>query len=773
MIQKSGVNPEDNFVGPLPVAVARPMEESTGVAMLYPHAITFSSTIDWVFMIENAATAAKRIFLYEYNKSAATYNWKGFITATTPSATNICRGFRALRYLHTTGTVSVAAPVSVFATGTVTVAVGGTATHSATGFLPAHVGLMMGVGTTDVTKVNCWHPIVANPTTATLTLLGVSSAYAAGSAFVIASCTVTGSSTQFTSELIAAGTASTAVVGGLGPRIGFGSTDPTQITQWFQIGAIASNTSLNLVTSPGVIAAGTSYVIEELRFAIVLTNTTAANGGLFLVKGAGYLDFTTAGNTFPSIASNVDNQRGIYWLADAGTVTNTTACGCAIDAEVSKTDHSAYVINGLNDVAKIYKYNLRANNSVTAGKMTLAGSNIVITGNQTLYGLISLSNNGRIGTLNHGPASGTKSLYFVTSTRLYRGILANITAASTNFVTLADSRLEVPPGGLASYPFTYDLASVEIADAIDRLVVVTSGLTAYRNYVTAYPTNDGDQFTHIWGLDDKQQDTSYVPSIITPHFNSKSQPISIWSENGILHALTGGTTLALNQMYALPFSAHATYASTTSQRVITPSIDTTGCVKFNKLLISFDGALGTGERRLQTETFIVYYRTANIGVNATSSWTVLGVDRDLSGVAAANAIQFMFEFVTIGGLCLPARIFNLTVLYEDGMTDSHYELSTSQSNLASEIFAWRFARRFGGTVPALQIQLLNADTGATLITDTTTAHASGTWNKSIDGGSNWIVYDTDDVTNDITYIKYTPSSPLSSGVMVKAVLTQV
>jgi hypothetical protein len=82
-------------------------------------------------------------------------------------------------------------------------------------------------------------------------------------------------------------------------------------------------------------------------------------------------------------------------------------------------------------------------------------------------------------------------------------------------------------------------------------------------------------------------------------------------------------------------------------------------------------------------------------------------------------------------------------------------------------------RRFGGTVPALQIQLLNADTGATLITDTTTAHASGTWNKSIDGGSNWIVYDTDDVTNDITYIKYTPSSPLSSGVMVKAVLTQV
>ena len=110
MVQKSGVNPEDNYVGPRPVTIARPMEESTGVAMMFPHAITFSSTIDWVFLVENAAAAAKRIFLYEYNKTLATYNWKGFITMTTPTATNVNRSFRALRYLHTTGTVAVAAP---------------------------------------------------------------------------------------------------------------------------------------------------------------------------------------------------------------------------------------------------------------------------------------------------------------------------------------------------------------------------------------------------------------------------------------------------------------------------------------------------------------------------------------------------------------------------------------------------------------------------------------------------------------------------------------
>jgi hypothetical protein len=222
MIQKSGPNPENNFVGPLPVAIARPMEESTAVAMVFPHAITYSSTIDWVFLLENTVAAAKRIFLYEYNKSLATYNWKGFITMTTPQATNVNRGFRALRYLHTTGTVAVAAPVSSFATGTVTVSIAGLVTHSATGFLATMVGKMIGFGSTNVAQINCWYPIISFATTSTMNILGASSAYAAGTAFVIADCTVTGTGTAFRTEGIAAGTGATAVAGGLGPRIGFG-----------------------------------------------------------------------------------------------------------------------------------------------------------------------------------------------------------------------------------------------------------------------------------------------------------------------------------------------------------------------------------------------------------------------------------------------------------------------------------------------------------------------------------------------------------------------
>ncbi|MCX6703562.1 MAG: hypothetical protein NTV02_02660 [Candidatus Zambryskibacteria bacterium] len=776
MIQKSGVNPEDNFVGPLPVAIARPMEESTAVAMMFPHAITYSSTIDWVFLLENTANAAKRIFLYEYNKSLATYNWKGFITATTPNATNVNRGFRALRYLHTTGTVAVGAPVSVFATGSVTVTVAGLVTGVGTTFAATHVGMMIGFGSTTVSQINCWYPIVSFANITSINILGASSAYAAGTTFVIASCTVTGTSTLFVTDLVAAGTGATAVAGGLGPRIGFGSTDPTQITTWYHIGQIASNTSINLTTPPGVIPAGTSYVIEELRFAMALTNSTAANGGLFLLKGAGYHDFTTAGSTFPSIATAVDNQRGVYWLCDAGAgaVTNTAASGIAMEAETNKQTHFAYVLDGTNtSTSKFFKYNLRSNNTVAAGKMQLAGANIVITGNQAVTGTIpnQSAQNLILVTASHGPGSGALELYFVTTTRLYCALASGITAASTTFITGADARQEIPPGGVATFPATGAMTNISYISNIDRFIVTnfTSG-ASIRNYVTRYPSTDTTPFDHMFGVDDKQQDQSIAFSGPI-HFNTGAQLLSTDANNGVVHIVRMGASALLNQMYALPFGAHWTYASSTSQRVITPSLDTTGCVKFDQVLVFDNHRIGNGELILPPESFRTYYRTANIGVNATSSWVLVPDDGDISGITAANAIQFMFEFFTIGTLCIPAQLMKATVTYEDGSTDSHYQLSAKLSDITSERFAWRFSSPFGKTVPTLKIELFNATTGSSLLTDTTVASVNGVWEKSINDGSSWTAYNTTDKANEITYIRYSPTA-LTDGIIIRALLTQ-
>ena len=85
--------------------------------MMYPHAVTISSTKDWIFLVENSvnAVADRRISLYEYNKSSLSYTWIGHIIATLNTSTaHTIRGFRALRYLHTTGEASASGTADNF-----------------------------------------------------------------------------------------------------------------------------------------------------------------------------------------------------------------------------------------------------------------------------------------------------------------------------------------------------------------------------------------------------------------------------------------------------------------------------------------------------------------------------------------------------------------------------------------------------------------------------------------------------------------------------------
>ena len=128
------------------------------------------------------------------------------------------------------------------------------------------------------------------------------------------STTITGSSTQFTTDRIA-----------VGARIGFGTTDPTAVTTWYEITAIASDTSLT-ISAPVTLNAGTSYVIEEIRLAVACTNVTLLNGGVHLIKGLNYGTFTSGGTTIPE-ATTVDNIRASYLLTDGvgslGTATAT------------------------------------------------------------------------------------------------------------------------------------------------------------------------------------------------------------------------------------------------------------------------------------------------------------------------------------------------------------------------------------------------------------------------------------------------------------------
>jgi hypothetical protein len=128
---------------------------------------------------------------------------------------------------------------------------------------------------------------------------------------------VTGSGTGWTTGL------------SVGSRIGFGSTDPNQITTWYEISAIGSDTSITLTGSAGTISAGTSYVIQDLMLVHANTNATATNGGLFVTKGLRFENFANPATAIPA-ATTVDKIRANYWLKDAATITNDVIGGCAL-----------------------------------------------------------------------------------------------------------------------------------------------------------------------------------------------------------------------------------------------------------------------------------------------------------------------------------------------------------------------------------------------------------------------------------------------------------
>ncbi len=683
--QYTGAAAYDNFIGPTRPALARPADESTGIAAVHIDSIQWSDTIDWVFGVETTTGATKRITAYSYDRSTSAYSWKGFVTFSVTNATNVQRGFRMCYYTHTTGTVEV----------------------SGTG--------------------------------------------------------VTGTSTQFTTQGI-----------GVGARIGFGTTDPTAVTTWYVISAIGSDTSITLSLSAGTIASGTSYVIEELRPVIVTTNTTATNGGLFIAKGVNWNDFISTGTTIAASASTANNLKLTYWLADAGTVTNTVAGGITVDGNkqlnFSSATHYAYVLNGTTSVT-IYKYNLRAANSIASGKMTLSGSNIVVTGAQAVTGTTSQTNNGIICTASHGPGSGVKSLYFVTTTRIYRAAESNITAG--NVTWQSDNRVEVPPGGGTVQVASGALAFINYSNASDKFYVMTTGATAFRMYLTAYPTTSGNEFEYIFGNSFVQLDNAAADSDSVPlPYDTRNAALSIETSNGIAHTMrVGSASSGTTGLHALSIVSHWDMTSSTNSVAISPEISTTNNAKFTRLYVNAVKDVGSGAFVTPLMSHRVYYRTAGISDNS-GSWTLIDESGDLTSITGASSIQYKIEFQTLGNVFgIPARIISLSTLYEDLTTDSHYQPSVAQSSTADKRFAWRFSTAFGSTVPTMRIRLYDAVSGGSLLDDTTVAAASGTWEKSTDGGSNWTAYNTTDKGNDTTYIRYTPTS-LGDNIKVRALLTQ-
>ncbi len=545
----------------------------------------------------------------------------------------------------------------------------------------------------------------------------------------------------------------------VGSRIGFGSTDPNAITTWYQISAIGSDTSITLTASAGTIAAGTPYVIQDLMFVHANTNATVTNGGIFVTKGLQFADFQNPATTIPA-ATTVDKIKANYWLKDAATITNDVIGGCALGDFTSWTQQYVYSTEGAAASLILYRYNIRAALTLTAGAATLTGSDIVVTGAQAVTGNLSQNNNGRVATLNHGAGSGVASLYLFTTTRIIRVPLANIVAGSTTFI--ADTMSEVPPGGANTNIVGGTFLSVDIAGTIDKLVFCVSGGNVASLYISDYYTG-GQQIDRRAACASSQTISALrdTDSPIFVHYPSSASPF-VWVEDGWLFWIYNtAATATVNGLSAYPLAADMDFIADVNNRIICPKINIGATpAKLYRAYVDCMQNIGDLTMGVAPDMFRLQVRTSGIDDN-TGAWTDVPQNGDLSGLGTPSNIQFAFLFRTAGVVMLPARILSLALVYEtDDALPSQYRWNYSDFNTTNGTFAWVQSALFGASLTTHTINIYRADTNALVLTQASTGTTNGTfeyWN-----GSAWVAGLGTDVVG--TRRRFVPSGSLPGSV---------
>jgi hypothetical protein len=548
----------------------------------------------------------------------------------------------------------------------------------------------------------------------------------------------------------------------VGNRIGFGSTDPSEITTWYEISAIGSDTGITLSTNAGTITAGTPYVIEDLRAVIGATNATATNGGLFVVKGLRYENFQSAGTAIPA-ATTVDNIRACYWLKSATTITETVNGGLGLQSATNKQTQIVWLTSGTTTL-QLFKFNIRAALTLTSGADTTAFQFSTAV-SATLTGTATQTNNGRIANIGHGPGAGVDCFYFTSSQRVYRSKpVSTITAGDTTWLSGGDSMTEIPPGGTTTSSITSAIQSIEYVSVIDGFIIPT-GSSVSRDYFTKYKT-DSSAFDRLFGCDTRQINQSTGNSSITTTISRSSNTFSAWADSGLCYLCLNGGGASGNYFIIFPIGADWDYASTTNNRLILPRISLQSANKLAQAYVSEDTLLG-GNSGLNLgstpEPYKLYYRTAGITDNS-GSWTLINDDGLLTGVDGDAYVQFMFEFRTMGFTCVSPRIHSVGVIYDtDDSLPSELRWNLGDSNNTDGTVGVTQISAFA-SLTTLTITYYRADTQAAVLVQSSSGTTNGNW--QFWNGSAW----TNGLGSNAADVRrrFVPSAGLPTGVDVYA-----
>jgi hypothetical protein len=527
----------------------------------------------------------------------------------------------------------------------------------------------------------------------------------------------------------------------VGNRIGFGSKIPSEIDTWYQISQINSDTGITLTTSLPNSVTDVDYVIQDLRAVVSTSSSTVAQGGIFLIKGLRPEVFTSGGTTIPA-STTVDNIQATYKLRDSSSMFNRNSCGVDVDEMLDWNTQLAYSVDRATspERAGLYVYNIRQPLTLSGG---IDDTTLVKKTEYENCLTLAQTNSVRVFTVNHGYASGDKSIYFASTTRLNRASISNIKETGR---WISDNMLENPPGGSLTYGIV-NINNFTYCKEIDR-IIMGGGI---RCYMSKYDTT-GTQFESMFVSDYRMRNdgtTSNHPPIIP---NSINTSLNVEYLNGYLHLNRFTTTTTLGNCYSIPVMANQDFALDNNHFIITPRISITNSIKMDRIVPQIVRTIGNiPSHNISLEPFRMFYRIEGIS-NNTGKWLRVSDDGDLSNVRGGE-VQFAFIFKTIGAVMVPARLKGILITYEDSSSDEHYQPSSKNTDVSQFIFSWRQSKLWDFPIPNLRILFYNTRSNSIIQEDTIENSQLGIWEYSTNDGTSWLPWSSsaDSIGNLIRY----------------------
>lgn len=565
-----------------------------------------------------------------------------------------------------------------------------------------------------------------------------------------------------------------------GARIGFGTTSSANVTEWYEVSNVPTNTNLTINSRNSLsFPPGTPYIIEELKIAITFYNTNAISpqfGGTLLIQGINEDVFSLPGTTIipygglSGTGSFTDRTRGFVRLAEAQNSIYQGPGPVCFNRNVNTTsslNDLLYVFNAFS-IGSFPAIHLLTFNLGTPITSISTGSSFTQFDRQLVSGSIAtgFANTGRscfFANLKHGPGSGSTDLYLPTAGRLLRMKASDFRSGSLTVGT--DVWVEVPPMGPINI-LPVQSAFTTYIPSIDRFIMAGTP----NSFMFKYNTNLEENERRVLTTSNMINTTATKPYPNFIYSTADTVPL-ITCDNDTLYMAIGSTTTSRFVWINLPVACDYKYAPQSKQWAVFPKLNTPSNKKFKRAFVKFDQDQVAPENLgYPSERVFIYYRTSGIS-DDTGTWTLLQKGGDMSDIVPSEEIQLAVAWDVLGSFALYPRVYGITLVYENDSQISQYVPSIALTSVPNRAFVWRQAQLFTTpNIPTLRIRLYNSETENLILEDTSTAQSQGTFQYSTDNGVTWNAWNaSQNVVGN--YIKYTANA-LPANTLVNAIITE-